>query len=189
MSAIKQLCDRTLLLEAGRLLALGDTSNLIDRYLEYQSDNKLDNKINGLNLRNFKLQHSQKYFSTGDDMCLSGSIEGECREEVPYFIVSITSTVFHDRILLLSSRLEGVSIGFFKNRFDFSINIFALNLMPGQYSVSVKLSNLQGAIIADWGKVGHFEVYPNEQLGKLSLPDPRHRGVLYCRSSWKVQLS
>lgn len=189
MSAIKQLCDRTILLEKGRLLALDKTSNLIDQYLGNQSANSLNNKVNGLNLKGFTLDHTRQYFSTGDDLCLGGSIEGKCIDEVPYLIVSFTSTVFHDRILLLSSRLEGVSIGLFKNKFDFSINIFSLNLMPGQYDISLKLSNLQGTVIANWGKVGHFEVYPDEKLGKLSLPDPRHRGVLYCRSAWEVKSS
>lgn len=185
MAAVRSLCSRALTLNNGRINYSGVPDDAIKHYLKRGPAIREVQSSNGFVLEGLRIDFEGSVFQTGNSMTIKGRINGSCRDEVPYIILSIDSLA-GERILLLSSRLERISISKFEQSLEFAILISNLNLMPNRYLIDLRLLTLNGKAIAEWIKASEFEVVESERLAGLTLPSTRDRGLLYCDSDWNI---
>lgn len=186
MSAVRNLCTRSLLLINGTMSYDGSPDKAIERYLTKGSSSGKLLTSNGFQVDKFEMCFNEKMFRTGGTLNIKGLVRGICNGQVPYIILSINSLA-GERIVLLSSRLERIAIPAFDNLLDFDVGIENLNLMPNRYLVNLRLLNLTGNVIAEWLNISEFEIEPNDALAGLTLPSPRNRGIIHCNSNWSVK--
>lgn len=185
MAAVRSLCTNSLLLGSGAIQYQGTPDKAIDQYLVHRPSSHDSLASNGFKLEKFEISFDGSVLKTGGSLKVKGLVRGICSDQVPYIVLSINS-IIGERIVLLSSRLQRISIPAFDEYMDFGVRVSNLNLMPNRYSVSVRILTLTGKAIAEWLNVSEFNVDCNDVLGRLTLPSSRDRGIVYCDSEWNV---
>jgi len=171
MGAVKQLCNRALLMQNGSIVADGNTSNIINTY--FSNDDKV--LVEGEIPRDFKRLYNNKrgfidsvitknesnkaktkfYFKEA----LSVSIEFELLENIPDFLISIS--VVNESMEKVSyyeypeSSVKCLNLEKGKHTIDFT---FSDSFLPGKYYLSPTIFRHNGEAIDAIERVGIFEV-------------------------------
>lgn len=185
MAAVSSLCSRALHINQGIIRFEGTAEKAIEKYLKREEVKKIELKSNGFTLENYSIEHEGSSIQTGMSVTLKGRIIGECNEEVPYLLFTINAMT-GERLMLASSRLERVTIPKFSGLFEFAITIKDLNLMPNQYMLDLRLLTINGKRMAEWLNFYKLDIVENDKLSRLTLPDGRSRGIVYCNSDWEI---
>jgi hypothetical protein len=121
----------------------------------------------------------------GNSCAFSLALAG--RAQLPAVIVNVwISGSFGERLLLLSSRLAGVSLRGFDRRLTCEIRIPRLMIMPGHYQLNAALFTSNGERLATWEQVESLEVHPDSDAPALTLPSVADRGVVYAPAEWDI---
>jgi lipopolysaccharide transport system ATP-binding protein len=191
MAAVQSLCTEALVLQNGMRAFLGAVQDGLRVYQNQSSSSSNSLKSNefplksGLIYLNRLTLNKESPVHSNGKFEIEGEVLGSVGAEVPYLIVSINAISGY-RVLLLSSRLEQVSVSAFKKRLSFAITLNDLSLMPNFYTLSVKILSLGGNLIAGWDDVCTFEILPPERLSGLTLPSEDQRGISCTTSIWKL---
>lgn len=167
LSAIEQLCTRSILLENGQITNDGPSSLVINEYLR-QTDvlstpiaQRTDRDGNGsMRITNVNLatadSENSPFVECGKDCYLIIEIENKTSEI--YRVIDLNlglNAPSGQRISWLSNQLEGKALACSPNsKLKLKYTIKNLPLVPGMYSFNFFLTNETG--LADWVKNGFF---------------------------------
>jgi lipopolysaccharide transport system ATP-binding protein len=196
LSAVQSLCTRGIVLEHGQIRFDGPVDGALDEYVSSLSRTGGHTEANGAvrESHGFVLQNAEVFTDErgSHGMLRSG---GPCAFRIticgsvsqPSLIANLwISGSFGERILLLSSRLAGVSVGNFEKRLSLEINLNCLMLMPGHYHLNLALLGTGGGRLASWEQFQPLEVHPAPAAPAVTLPSATDRGVVYAPAEWRV---
>ena len=192
MAAVQALCGRGIHLYQGQIQTIGDVDAVVDEYSNILSiaSNARIVEQNGYTLEYFRINGSDQAeveIKTGDKVKIEGKIIGSYIEGAQVLLISFNNT-FDERILLMSSRLNGVKTQGFENCFQFRIDTGSINLMPNTYHITVRILNgATGDNIVSFKSHLQLKVVPSDDFLPLALPDHRARGYVYASSSWEIK--
>lgn len=181
MAAIRQLCNRTILLENGTIKDIGKTDKIIDEYLKRESvikiidlKNRKDRKGNGkIRLLKIALKNAREEtvssFVCGEEAQLWLEYERNDKEIKDFtFYISIDSAIDQTRIATISNKYCDQKISAENGVIKISINRLPLN--AGDYCITLFVEGSSG--IYDWvQKAALFSVkYGNYYGGNCQLP-------------------
>lgn len=171
MAAIQNLCPRTILMRAGRILEDGNTSTVIDKYLIQSREDaqmtlgeRVDRSGSGVvRFSMIKMKTSKgEYLSSlkcGDDVILEVWFENSRKQEIKNFHLAIgIDDPIGQRITVLSNEITQDLFPSLPDSANcIEVHIKHLPLIPGQYGFTL-FSKVDG-IISDWVKnAGYFDV-------------------------------
>lgn len=157
MSAIQELCQRGILIDEGRVRFDGYVTDCISQYYEVNTQYKASRlparrrgtglQILGIGIRGKKVPSIE----SGQDFCVSLTLEstGIANPAIILIIENISGQqIVHSRITSREIGVENLD-----GRYQFSISLPALWLVPGVYSLYFKLLvsslNMRGSIQSD----------------------------------------
>ena len=199
MSAIENLCPRTIWIDDGQLRQDGETLQVIRSYMSSFAEAKAsifnltkiktrsgNGKIRFTSLQLLNLDKlPQELFRSGDSLIVRFSYEAEKEITTPYFGIKI----FSDLGTLLAE-LNTWNTGFSIPKLSpgpgtIDLQINTLNLMPGQYPISVWISD--GATLFD--VVDHCATLDLESSDfyKTGRGIERNYGLMFFSCSWKLE--
>ena len=198
MVAIQNLCQRCLLLDQGGLVASGDTTHVISKYLE------------GIQTRlGVPVSERDDRGGTGEAVCVRISFLEASGIEVAFLYPGQPCHIQLDfesqtpiqkdvhvgvgidgtdgvRLLTLYSEFSGQSFTMTKKRLSFRCTLSeGLNLRPGSYLLSSFLGNRYGAIDIVLA-AGRLEIREADFYGTGLLPD-RTQGPILVPHAWSLQ--
>lgn len=143
MSAVQNLCKRSILLDGGKVVAIGDTRDIIDQYLSKQVQQETIDYSKNPFIRDIRLKDaagsSRVEFPISEDFTLEVSFE--CKKEITNSTLSL-HIYSPDRDLLLyssESDSKGVLMTYAPGMYTKKITIPAFLLNPGRYTLTVLL--------------------------------------------------
>ncbi|MEO6683146.1 MAG: polysaccharide ABC transporter ATP-binding protein [Ginsengibacter sp.] len=143
MGTINQLCNRALLLKSGMITDIGQTADIVRKYMKAGTVNgKIDqDSISGTLLDAIEYLEISVNDISSNDIFISPSTEikitinGNCKADLDYFRNGIT--ILKDGIKLFSFHDKDEPIPIKKGKFVTEFNIPKYFLRPGDYSLSV----------------------------------------------------
>lgn len=195
LAAVQSLCRRGIVLEKGGMKFDGAVDGAIEHYLRgIGADAQAASRAGGLESDGFVLETLavrgdgagyDGLVRAGNSCAFSLALAG--RAQLPAVIVNVwISGSFGERLLLLSSRLAGVSLRGFDRRLTCEIRIPRLMIMPGHYQLNAALFTSNGERLATWEQVESLEVHPDSDAPALTLPSVADRGVVYAPAEWDI---
>ena len=195
LASVRQLCERTLLLHQGRLVAAGPTADVIQRYLSDAGDASTlslddwpDRTSTGeARLRKIHIQSLRgnpgNSITVGDDLRIVLEANFTTPMLDPSFGVIIHSAL-GEPLLDLRSTHDGLRLGRTHGLVRAVMEVRALGLYPGNYFLSPWISDATGRQDVDFVKLcGTLHVHPGiGPHGDLRL-DPVW-GHYFVPSSW-----
>lgn len=154
MSAVQHLCKQSILLENGRLISLGNTDEVISRYVasSYSAETTLENHPNrkgtgSIKFKKIEISNGNKEplpLSCGEEIVIDIWLDNPLSSSKPRVDVRIDSAV-GQRLIWLSTSIYGESpLGADRLQFKIKRN----PLTEGQYYISFHLSNF--GEVCDW---------------------------------------
>lgn len=194
LSAIQQLCDKTILLKKGTVEAFGETTEVIETYLKTAHEQKMD-------LRNYKRRgdgrilltsfHVEDEEGTKVEVVKSGSnitcvIGYTCKEPENIKSVDIGFSLHRDGVLINKyySSYAGIYFSHLSTHGQFRLTLKNIPLNSGTYQVGLRV--LADNMEADWpqGDVGPL-IVTNEGFENQHPASPQD-GYLLLSSTWKM---
>lgn len=199
MAAIQNLCDKAIFLQNGEVQLIGETSNVISKYLKGSSDyhsiilaDRKDRVGNGLirfqsvllkDLQGNKLQT----FQCGDDGIIEITFSQKEGEKINNFIVALgINDQFGQRITQFNSEVSVGSFQYVDSSADtIQIHIKKIPLIAGRYTFTI-YSTVNNEI-ADWiQEAGVFDVEVGDFYNSGKLP-PEGQGNFYINHSFQLK--
>jgi ABC-type polysaccharide/polyol phosphate transport system ATPase subunit len=173
MAAVQRFCHRALLLERGRIVAIGAPKEVADRYLTLNFESLGEAPGNGLGggaragdgaarVVDAWIEDRdgvrQGALAQGHSCAVRASIRVEQPLEDPVIAVALVNAQ-HQNVFVASSDARGERSGRFDSgeTFDFSVS-FENSLAPGRYAVSTLVSHPGGQIVDRWESIFTFVV-------------------------------
>lgn len=183
--SVQKLCERTILLEGGRIKQIGGTKSVIDTYLNSSSiknigpvSSLLVNKIG--NVGNFRFIEVKISNSKGSGIIRSGDKLKIILKYTSDFnspitdariVIPIISESSGQRVLWLDSDVTSCSFSFLKPKGELICETEEINLMEGSYSIEVNF-HIQGTSVDYIRRAGTFEVRTSiEDFNYKTCPD------------------
>ncbi len=199
MTLIEKLCPRSVLLDGGLIVRLGDSSSLVKTYLSFGMLNnhkslvdRKDRQGNGVvRFASFRLEdvdsNTVNMFRTGEKGTFVFEFEKIVQDELTNlsFALGIDGPS-GDRISLLSSQHVNAEFGRLRaDQCSVLVHIEKMPLMPGTYGFTI-FCTVNGEI-ADWiQNAGLFEVAPGDYWGTGKLP-PEGQSLLLIDHSFSLR--
>lgn len=188
MASIESLCKRSMLLEQGRLLAIGDTPTVVEQYLSLVSTiasqdlaDRTDRQGDG-RLR-FESVSYRRGNGTPTDTVQSGDdveivLDYSAATELSNVVISVGIYDQSGQFLtLLDAATAGSGYASIRRTGRFVCRVPRLPLTPGRYYLN--LFGTVGGDIADWVQNGAvLNVVAGDFFGTGKLPGPGHGGLL-----------
>jgi lipopolysaccharide transport system ATP-binding protein len=191
LAALNTLCAKSVLLEKGKLAAIGNTSEVIDRYLNMSYDDRAQGEKGIVEIpqsnsqgiiKRLKLLNEGKpsgHFTSGS---LSEIIiECESEKEIPNPVIGIViSDHFGTDMIGINNKHYGIPLPSFTGKKAFRISFHKLPLTAGNYKLSVFLGNgiadIESIIDAATFHVEAMDVsgngiLPLERINRIFTPD------------------
>lgn len=182
MAAIKSLCNRTILLENGRLSVEGDTQFIIDSYLSNNIEgDHIKDFSNGLGIIkkvNFVKTENQEIVSGGSLVFL---IEIDTNKLEYLTVGYVIKDDLQKNIHAANMQQYNKKIKVIKKKNTVEVKIESLPLVPGKYTISIYVGNgsFDEEIIYD---VLRFTVYWDDTLKHIK--PKRKWGIVYAPTMW-----
>jgi lipopolysaccharide transport system ATP-binding protein len=199
MAALKNLCGRALLLEAGRAVADGVCETVIDNYFEnmftcgpialsQRTDRQGNQQLKFLAYQVLDRCGNEKAdpVVAGQDFNIAFRYESDGCEPVKNVHVAIgINGKYAERLIHLSTSVSGQDFAEIPSKGVIVCHIPRLPLRPGKYSFNL-FSTVSGEI-SDWiEEAGDFEVMYSDFFGTGRLPPPDGSSLL-AEHSWEVR--
>jgi lipopolysaccharide transport system ATP-binding protein len=143
MGTINQLCNKGILLKAGRISDMGSTGDIVRRYMKSGSTNGQIERssVSGTLVPNITfseisingLHSNDIYISPSNELMIE--LTGVCNHDMDYFRTGIT--ILKDGIKLFSSHNHPEPQPIKKGKFSAEFSIPKYILRPGDYSISI----------------------------------------------------
>lgn len=204
MDAVRSLCVRCIWLDRGCLKMIGDTSRVVQAYLDdvegyqiaYIAQGERAKPITAdLVLETVIIKDADgnqcNQFKPGDDIVIELHLRAERPISTPYISIGV-GDVRRDSIFLASMLIDGETPNVLHGRNIIRCHFRKTPLMPGNYQVRASVRGPQGfGDIIRWGFVGAFSV-SNEhndfiRIGqKPSIVHLRYDAPVYVPYSWEI---
>ena len=199
MAAVTSLCSKSLLLDGGRLVEMGETTEVVHSYqstLDFSRSIHLSERKDrrGTGRLQFTNVHFVGSSASGEESNLvsgqDASIIIECRSPggAPLRDVSLAVTVidfYGNRLFTCFSRHQGTLFHELPTRSEIECKIPQLPLAPGTYKI-----NLWGGVRGEEAdyieNVGQFVVIEGDFFGTGILPIIRKHGPILVAHSWSL---
>ncbi|ACT47938.1 polysaccharide ABC transporter ATP-binding protein [Methylotenera mobilis] len=200
MSAISQICSRCLLLDKGRLVADGETNNVLAQYALQDFEMGLGDKVdlshhenregNAEKARVSWLQiatsdDSSKLVYIGSDLLIRFSVNffTTMQQEDITLAVEISTTSGYQMANMLASDSgfkSGVNVG----EYVFEVHLDDVRFYPGEYSVNIWIGDSSSSPIDYVIECGKFEV--SEGGDKVFRRLPSGTAMQFLTPKWKL---
>ncbi len=194
MTAVNELCQRCLLLDHGRLVTNGPTSEVIDEYLEKMSSGSdaeaEDTTDKDAWIRDVQLTGSRdadrRGFCMGDDLTVE--IHYGVRKTIPQlaFGISIEDSVQNTRVFACLSSTLGQSLENVTEDGCARVTFPALNLVPGRYLVTLTLNAKNYEYDRRTG-FRMLDILGNDELGTGWVLSRQRNGVVWLNHEWSLE--
>jgi lipopolysaccharide transport system ATP-binding protein len=199
MVALKNLCGRALLLEAGRRVADGACETVIDNYFEDMStcgpialsqrtDRQGNQQLKFLACQLLDCSGNEKVdpVVAGQDFNVAFRYESDGCEPLKNVHVAIgINGKYAERLIHLSTSVSGQDFTEIPSKGVIVCHIPRLPLRPGKYSFNL-FSTVSGEI-SDWiQEAGNFEVMYSDFFGSGKLP-PQDGSSFLTEHNWEVR--
>ncbi|MFN3794248.1 MAG: Wzt carbohydrate-binding domain-containing protein [Chitinophagaceae bacterium] len=194
MSAVMSLCNKSIVLDAGKILFSGNVHEGVSRYLNSSKaplplKDRIDRKGNGLlQLTSVKICNSEdtsRGIVSGCDLTIELTIHNPTGRSFGNTEIALgVNNAFEDRVTLISNKLSGKRITIEKDA-TILIHIKKLPLAAGSYSITTFISG--DGILCDWIQ-NAFEL---EVTADLFFPEtgntlPKEQGFFYLDFNYEV---
>jgi ABC-type polysaccharide/polyol phosphate transport system ATPase subunit len=172
MGAVQRFCHRAMLLERGRIVAIGAPEEVADRYLDLNFEGLGEGSEDGLGSKRagdgaarvldawIEDEHGarQGALAQGHACALRATIRFDSPVDDPVFAVAVVNPL-HQNVFVASSAARGEASGSFEagQTVDFTVS-FENALAPGRYAVSTLVSHPGGQIADRWEGIFSFVV-------------------------------
>lgn len=204
MPAVQHLCDSCLMLDRGRVIANGETEQVIKRYIENNQQSAAHNarvslvdtrrEGNGqahfqwLELRNDAGQPIQE-FQMGEDITFRMAVKTFAPIAQAKAAVMISDTM--GRVIVELSSEKHANTHYELNPGAdrlVTVRMASPNLLPGRYSVKITLKDVRASQMIDSIQAAHsFDVIPANVFGTGRIL--QSDGVVFLRSTWSSELA
>lgn len=199
MAAVTSLCSKSLLLDGGRLVEMGETTEVVQRYqsildfsrsihLSERKDRRGTGRLQFTNVRFVGSSASGEESSLVSGQAASIIIECRSSSGEPLKDVSLAVAVidlYGNRLFTCFSRHQGTLFHELPTHSEFECKIPQLPLVPGIYRI-----NLWGGVRGEEAdyieNVGQFVVIEGDFFGTGILPILRKHGPILVAHSWSV---
>jgi lipopolysaccharide transport system ATP-binding protein len=193
LNAVERLCPRSLLLEHGRVVTIGPTVGVVDRYLatggaQIQPGRWLDLsevRRTGSGSARFRALRYTGAGENGERLVPGGpltiTVEVVAERSRPVASLAVTVTDHHGtRLVNADTDAIGTSVCLPSGRGMFELQIEALHLEPGNYLLGLWLADRSGEVLDRVEAAARLEV--REPASTLSgvRRDPRYQGLVHC---------
>lgn len=191
LAALNSLCTRSVLLEKGKMIASGNTPDVIDRYLNihYQTGASSEKgiieippSVTGGILKRIKMMNEGKlsgHFTSGSkaEIILECESENEIANPV---IGMVISDHFGVDMIGINNKHYGIALPSLKGKTSYRISISKLPLTAGNYKLSLFLGNgIADIATATDAATFHVEaldvsgngILPLERINRIFTPD------------------
>ena len=201
MGAISSLCNKTILINKGKIAALGETSRVINQYLSNQNGEdsftediwfRVNHKvIADQTVKEFKFiaihlsnpANSNSRIATGDPLLIRINYTSSQKFLSPAFVV-ILSDLFGQEILRLSTMpISGYRIESLYPKGSIELYTKSLPLVAGRYILDIGFVRERIEWITKLDHVVEFEIKARDVYGSGFLLD-RKRGFLTTEHNW-----
>lgn len=193
MAAIQQLCEKTLVLNSGRISYQGFTREAINHYLIFKKNDvkSLGAPIAKNQQRHFSLERIA--FRNYQGVEIPTAISGEeltidlyinSKEIIQNLHISIgINSKEGTRLSVLHSKLSGHQMSLLEENSRFSCHIKSLNLLSNKYLLDVKIYDDREPLI--WAEsASELIVEPGNILQSGKLPDAEWGGFFVLEHKW-----
>jgi lipopolysaccharide transport system ATP-binding protein len=157
LNAVRNLCQRSVLLESGRIRMTGDTNEVIDEYVRTGLELTQELDMSGFDKRSGKgelkfkhLSFEKPYFDVGDDICFTLDMENPSGEAYDEVDIGVAIRDMEDLNLIhISNKFLGQALTHTDQSYQFRIKH---SLKPGTYKVILFFRT--GVDIQDWIQEG-----------------------------------
>jgi lipopolysaccharide transport system ATP-binding protein len=190
MAAIEVLCDKSIYLNNGHIGKIGDTKQVIDKYLASTSTRKTKSRIfkgliNWLKIIN-KDGSVCDVIKAGDQLIFQILIDTKDIEiENPVIGIGIDNSV-GTRIFTVGTYFSHKRLMPIRGKKIVECNVQENLLVPGIYSIKVALGNSFTENIEEIENVMEFEIEPSDFFGNGKLPN-KAQGVVLVKSDWEIK--
>ena len=198
MAAVKSLCTRGMLIENGKTVYSGHVQETIDLYLKNRSlltnnknyvefeDNKLPFQISKIEIKS--LNDSGKY-KKSCNVLMGDKIEFLIHVLLKQSYNNIKASVIIESIngnKLVAIRSHEINNEVFSSstNFVFKTAMADLNLMPGEYIVTIAIAENNNTISIKKECIG-FNVIPNDIYGTGRIPKGNY--LIYSKAKWELK--
>ncbi|MGH3993284.1 MAG: Wzt carbohydrate-binding domain-containing protein [Pseudonocardiaceae bacterium] len=171
MAAVQRFCHRAMLLERGRIVALGDPEDVADRYLEQNFGEIGEGAGDGLGVRAgdgaarvldawIEDEHGERQgaVAQGHQCAIRATIQFERSLDDPVFAVALVNAE-RQNVFVANSAVQRERSGAFGAGDTVELEVsFENALAPGRYAVSSLISHASGGIVDRWESIFTFVV-------------------------------
>ncbi len=199
MAAIKSLCRKSVFMEKGKVNAIGETGDVISKYLAaYAPPQSGDGAIpKGLSLHGTGEARYTRFLvtknGTGCEDFFFGEkptllAEVEVCENIPDAIISLhLVNMYGEKVLMLTPDKNYKSISLEKGKYQFSVLLDEI-LMPGEYSFNLSISKYNTGSDTDFlESVGAVRILRDSIDHELDYPWATVHGFFKPRSAWEIK--
>lgn len=199
MAAIKSLCRKSVFMEKGKVVAIGETGDVISKYLAaYAPPQTGDGVIpKGLSLHGTGEARYTRFLVTkngdgcedfffGEKPILLAEIE--VSENIPDAIVSMhLVNMYGEKVLMLTPDKNYKSVSLEKGKYQFNVLLDEI-LMPGEYSFNLSISKYNTGSDTDFlESVGSVRILRDSIDHNLDYPWATVHGFFKPRSEWEIK--
>ncbi len=196
MSAVSTLCNRCVLLKNGKLDFCGNVSTAISKYLVQASDimkSAVDEKSAPLKIKGIRI--TQGEFICGDDVVVAGKktvfeVDIEVRESMEKIVPGINfSGDAAGRVATLWHGFRSAGFSFGTGKFTLKCTIPSMDLVPGEYWVSITFGGRDGQSISELENVKRLHVREfaeGETSNGQRSPRAEEHGVWLPEFEWAL---
>ena len=205
MAAVASLCDEALLLESGKVEAIGGTEKVITEYTmgrsradiestvyrvdeqllnTHQEDDRLDLVITGIELFDDRMQVAQE-IKTGDSLCLRIHYSARRKFVAPAFMVSITDRFGVELTRLSTMPISGFYIEEIAGQGKIDLCIDDLPFTGGMYFLSIAAARANVEWILQLEQVVTMNITPSD-VYQSGLALDNGRGVVALNHKWHL---
>lgn len=183
LSAVSQLCQRSLLLKSGTLLMQDETNKVIDQYIAQSRDNSFPETVSvthGMELKN--MQFNLNVASGSNELEFSITVSQTSVNVLSGFALLIYNSL-NERVAIVDLRsAELFNVSSSRQTYRITGKINSLPVVEGHYDIGVYIaSNLfQG----NKYHLGRFEILPAER--EIIPYATRDRGYIELESSFRI---
>lgn len=178
MSAIQNLCNKTILLEDGKVISMGESNQVVKKYLSKQLINKISTQkeIDGINLIkiSFKDKDAKEtnIIRTFDEIFIT-CVYNSLKEFRDVSFAVCFNDVTNNRITSLWSEFFGKNYNIKTGKFTITYNIPSFSLIPGIYDVITYIES-KGKVVERIDNVKRIHVAFTNKFGLVTEPKPVH---------------
>lgn len=178
MSAIQNLCDKTILLDNGKIIEMGNSNRVIEKYLSKRKIDKnlVQREIEGIYLKKIEFKDNK-----GNDISSLRTfeeiyVEFECKSTKDFDDVTF-ALCFNDlndnRVTSLWNEFLGKRYHITKGEFRAIFHIPSISLIPGEYEISSYIES-HGKVIERIDNIKRISIAYTNKFGFVSEPKTIH---------------